>query len=299
MSSARPHRSQQQTLARPAAISGKGLFHGIDAKVRLLPAEAGTGVVFRRTDLAGRPQVHAHVDNVTSATRRTVLASRNGATIETVEHLLAALAGLRVDNCIVEINAIEVPAMDGSCLPFCEVILEAGLHELSGPRETLFIEVPQHVNDRRGQQWIEVISSHDGTSSVDYHLDYGAQAAIPSQSFSTNLTPEAFLRDIAGARTFVLEQEIESLQQLGFGKHLTGKDIVVIAADGSVIENTLRWADEPVRHKILDCIGDLALSGRMFAGRVVARRSGHKLNHVMAKTLSTIEAGRTLLLRAA
>lgn len=299
MSSARPHRSRQQTLARPAAISGKGLFHGIDAKVRLLPAEAGTGVVFRRTDLAGRPQVHAHVDNVTSATRRTVLASRSGATIETVEHLLAALAGLRVDNCIVEINAIEVPALDGSCLPFCEVILEAGLHELSGPRETLFIEVPQHVNDRRGQQWIEVISSHDGTSSVDYHLDYGAQAAIPSQSFSTNLTPEAFLRDIAGARTFVLEQEIESLQRLGFGKHLTGKDIVVFGADGSVIDNTLRWADEPVRHKILDCIGDLALSGRMFAGRVVARRSGHKLNHVMAKTLSTIEAGRTVLLRAA
>ncbi len=299
MSSARPHRPRQQTLARPAAISGKGLFHGIEAQLRLIPADAGTGIVFRRMDLAGRPQVPAHVDNVTSAIRRTVLASRNGATVETVEHLLAALAGLRVDNCVVEINAIEVPAVDGSCLPFCEVILEAGLHELSVPRETLLIEEPQHVNDRGSQQWIEVVLSHDRTSSVDYHLDYGTEAAIPSQSFSMNLTPEAFLRDIAGARTFVLKEEVESLQQLGFGKHLTGKDIVVFDADGSVIENTLRWADEPVRHKILDCIGDLALSGRMFAGRVVARRSGHKLNHVMAKTLSTIEAGRTLLLRAA
>ena len=299
MSSARPQRSRQQTLARPAAISGKGLFHGIHAEMRLLPAEPGTGVVFRRTDLAGRPQVSAHIDNVLSATRRTVLKSRAGATVETVEHLLAALTGLHVDNCVVEINAIEVPAVDGSCLPFCEMILEAGLTQQSVLRATLFIEEPQSVNDRRGEQWIEVIPSHDRTCSVGYRLDYGTQAAFPSQSFSTDLTPETFLREIAGARTFVLSDEIESLQRMGFGKHLSGKDLLVFDADGSVIDNTLRWADEPVRHKILDCIGDLALSGRMFIGHVVARRSGHKLNHVMAKTLSTIEVSRTLLQRAA
>ena len=111
MSSARSHHMRQQTLARPASISGKGLFHGIDAKLRLLPAKAGTGIAFRRTDLAARPLIQAHIDNVTSATRRTVLRSRNGATVETVEHLLAALAGLGVDNCIVEINALEVPGV--------------------------------------------------------------------------------------------------------------------------------------------------------------------------------------------
>ncbi len=299
MSSARPHAPRQQTLARTAAISGRGLFHGIDARARFLPAEPGTGIVFRRTDLAGCPQVTAHVDNVTSANRRTVLASRTGATVETVEHLLAALAGLHVDNCIVEINAIEVPAADGSSLPFCEVILEAGLIEQGVPRKTLSIEEPQRVSDRRGEQWIEVIPSYDGSRTVDYCLDYGIGAAIPAQSFSSDLTPECFLRDIAGARTFVLAQEIESLQQLGFGRHLTGRDLIVFEADGSVVDNRLRWADEPVRHKILDCIGDLALSRQVMTGHVVACRSGHKLNHVIAKALSTIEVCRSQLQRAA
>ena len=128
------HRSQQQTLSRPALIAGRGLFHGIDVKVRLLPADPDTGIVFRRVDLKDRPEVAAHVDNVTSAARRTVLASRTGAVVETVEHLMAALAGLQVDNCLIEINAIEVPAVDGSSMPFCEAILAAGLTQQSSDR---------------------------------------------------------------------------------------------------------------------------------------------------------------------
>ena len=279
---------RQQTLARTAMISGRGLFHGVEARLRLLPAEPGSGIVFRRVDLAGKPEVKAHVDNVTSAPRRTVLAASNGAFVETTEHLMSALAGLQVDNCIIEINAPEVPAVDGSCLPFCEAILEAGLNIQSAPRDLLIIDESQGVNDRAGEQWIEIIPSYDGSTTIDYRLDYGPQTAIPSQSFSVSMTPEIFLKEIAPARTFVLKNEVEALQIMGFGKHLTGKDLVVFDTDGSVIDNKLRWPDEPVRHKILDCIGDLALSGQMFVGRVVARRSGHKLNHVMAKTLSTI-----------
>ena len=298
MSSEQTHRSPQQTLARPALIAGHGLFHGIDVKVRLRPADPGTGIVFRRVDLKDRPEVAAHVDNVRSAARRTVLASRSGAVVETVEHLMAALAGLQVDNCLVEIDSLEVPAGDGSSMPFCEAILAAGLVQQSARRSLLSVEESQGVNDRAGEQWIEVIPAYDGNSTVDYRLDYGPEAVISSQSFSVELTPEAFLRDIAAARTFVLQDEVAALQQMGLGRHLTGRDLVVFDADGSVIDNKLRWADEPVRHKILDCIGDLALSGRVFAGRVVARRSGHKLNHVMAKTLSTIEVCRTLLQRA-
>jgi UDP-3-O-acyl N-acetylglucosamine deacetylase len=299
MSSQRPHRSRQQTLARAAVISGRGLFHGLEVKIRLLPAEPNTGIVFRRVDLAGRPEVRAHVDNVTSAPRRTVLASRTGAVVETTEHLMAALAGLHVDNCVVEINSIEVPAVDGSCLPFCEAILEAGMNVQSVSRSALILDESHGVHDRAGEQWIEMIPSPDETSTIDYRLDYGPQTAIPSQSFSVCLTPEAFLNEIAPARTFVLAEEVEALQAMGFGKHLTGKDLVVFDKDGSVIENKLRWNNEPVRHKILDCIGDLALCGQMVVGRVIARRSGHKLNHVMAKTLSTIESGRTFLKRAA
>ena len=288
MSSDASIQPRQQTLARTAMISGRGLFHGVEARLRLLPAEPGSGIVFRRVDLAGKPEVKAHVDNVTSAPRRTVLAAANGAFVETTEHLMSALAGLQVDNCIIEINAPEVPAVDGSCLPFCEAILEAGLNIQSAPRDLLILEESQGVNDRAGEQWIEIIPSYDGSTTIDYRLDYGPQTAISSQSYSVTLTPEIFLKEIAPARTFVLKNEVEALQIMGFGKHLTGKDLVVFDTDGSVIDNKLRWADEPVRHKILDCIGDLALSGQMFVGRVVARRSGHKLNHVMAKTLSTI-----------
>ena len=288
MSSDASIQPRQQTLARTAMISGRGLFHGVEARLRLLPAEPGSGIVFRRVDLPGKPEVKAHVDNVTSAPRRTVLAASNGAFVETTEHLMSALAGLQVDNCIVEINAPEVPAVDGSCLPFCEAILEAGLNIQTAPRDVLIIEESQGVNDRAGEQWIEIIPSYDGSTTIDYRLDYGPQTAISSQSFSVSLTPEIFLKEIAPARTFVLKNEVEALQIMGFGRHLTGKDLVVFDTDGSIIDNKLRWADEPVRHKILDCIGDLALSGQMFVGRVVARRSGHKLNHVMAKTLSTI-----------
>lgn len=288
MSSDASVQPRQQTLARTAMISGRGLFHGVEARLRLLPAEPGSGIVFRRVDLVGKPEVKAHVDNVTSAPRRTVLAASNGAFVETTEHLMSALAGLQVDNCIVEINAPEVPAVDGSCLPFCEAILEAGLNIQSAPRDLLIIDESQGVNDRAGEQWIEIIPSYDGSTTIDYRLDYGPQTAIPSQSFSVSMTPEIFLKEIAPARTFVLKNEVEALQIMGFGKHLTGKDLVVFDTDGSVIDNKLRWPDEPVRHKILDCIGDLALNGQMFVARVVARRSGHKLNHVMAKTLSTI-----------
>ncbi len=299
MSFGKTHRLSQQTLSRPAMIAGRGLFHGIDVKIRLLPADPDTGIVFRRVDLKNRPEVAAHVDNVVSATRRTVLSSQTGAVVETVEHLMAALAGLQVDNCLIEVDAIEIPAVDGSSMPFCEAILAAGLAQQSNDRTCLALEESHGVNDRAGEQWIEVIPAYDGISTADYHLDYGSQSSLLSQSFSVELTPEAFLRDIAAARTFVLEDEVAALQQSGFGRHLTGRDLVVFDAEGSVIDNKLRWQDEPVRHKILDCIGDLALSGRIFVGRIVARRSGHKLNHVMAKTLSTIESCRKQLQRAA
>lgn len=289
MSNDRTAWGQQQTLARPAIVSGRGLFHGREARMRLLPADPDTGIVFRRVDLPGRPEVLAHVSNVTSAPRRTVLASATGAQVETVEHIMSAVAGLQLDNCIIEINNIEVPAVDGSCLPFCEAILEAGMNELPSPRLGIIIDESHSVNDRAGEQWIEVIPAFDGISTVDYRLDYGAESPIKSQSFSVTLSPEAFLNEIAPARTFVLSAEVEQLQLMGYGRHLTGKDLIVFDTEGNVIDNKLRWADEPVRHKILDCIGDLALGGRNFVGRVVARRSGHKLNHVMATTLSMIE----------
>lgn len=270
----------------------------------MLPAEPDTGIVFRRVDLPRRPEVRAHVSNVTSAPRRTVLSSHSGAVVETVEHVLAALAGLQIDNCLIEINAPEVPAVDGSCLPFCEALLEAGLN-LQSERRTVFrVDESHSVNDPAAGQWIEIVPSRDDIRTVDYRLDYGDSTAIPSASFSVELTPEIFLQEIAPARTFVLRQEVEALQAMGYGRHLTGRDLVVFDDDGSIVDNRLRWADEPVRHKILDCVGDLALCGHSFSGHVIARRTGHKLNHVMARILSTMtpaqsENGYSELLRAA
>lgn len=280
----------QQTLSRVVEIAGCGLFHGREVCVRLLPAAADAGVVFRRVDLAGAPEVPALVDYAVCGGRRTVL--RNGAAaVETTEHLLAALAGLQIDNCIVELDAGEVPAVDGSCLPFCEAILDAGVQMQNAPAPASLQLPLQRVGDPADGQWIESIPGHG--LEISYQLDYGLDSVVPPQSLVVEITPEVFLREIAAARTFVLETEVEALQRAGFGRHLTGADLLVFAADGSVIDNQLRWPDEPVRHKILDCLGDMFLCGQRLEGRIVACRSGHRLNQLLANVVRSDAMGVT------
>lgn len=286
----------QTTLGKPVRFSGRGLFHGVNAGVRLLPADDDTGIIFRRVDLAGKPEIPARVEYVRSAARRTVLGAR-GATVETVEHLMAALAGLQIDNCIVEIDAPEVPAGDGSCSIFCDAITNAGTTTLIAPRK--YLRIPEaHAAAGTDGERIEITPLHGDTASICYQVDYGTESPVPKCSLAVDFTPEVFLREIAMARTFVLEDEIESLRNMGFGKHLTGRDLVVFCNDGTISDNSLRWDDEPVRHKILDCLGDLSLCGISFIGQVIAFRSGHRLNHVMASTMSMI-AGRSLAVRRA
>ncbi len=294
--SAQPARAPQMTLSRPVSLAGRGLFHGARANVRLLPAAEHQGIVFRRVDLPGKPEVPARVEFVVAAPRRTVLAC-GAARVETVEHLMAALAGLQIDNCLVEIDAAEIPALDGSAMPFCEAILQAGADAQTAPREVRRLVEP-HAAAGDGGERIEVTPRFGDSLSVCYQLDYGADSPVPAGSFSVDVTPQHFLSQIAAARTFVHQDEIESLQQMGFGKHLTSQDIVVFGQDGSIQENAMRWPDEPVRHKILDCIGDLALCGVPFAAQVIAHRSGHKLNHVMASVVSMI-SGRGITWRRA
>ncbi|MEY3173120.1 MAG: UDP-3-O-[3-hydroxymyristoyl] N-acetylglucosamine deacetylase [Planctomycetota bacterium] len=289
---------QQQTLARPAVVSGPGLFHGVDARLRMLPAPENSGIVFRRVDLRDRPEIPASTEFVVPGSRRTILAS-GAASVETVEHLLAALAGLHVDNCIVEIRGPEVPAVDGSCLPFCEAILEAGINQQFAPRRVTSIDRCQRISDPASEQWLEAIPSATGDLVISYQLDYGQDSPLGRQSLALAITPETFLHEIAAARTFVMSAEVDALQAQGYGRHLTGRDLVVFAPDGTVVDNRLRWPDEPVRHKILDCIGDLSLAGAAVSGRIVARRSGHKLNHVMAQILSTTAISGFIPARAA
>jgi UDP-3-O-[3-hydroxymyristoyl] N-acetylglucosamine deacetylase len=153
--------------------------------------------------------------------------------LETIEHLMAALAGLQVDNCLIEVDSIErfLPSMDPVCR-FAKRFWRQVWLQQANVRKCMEIEESQGVNDRAGEQWIEVIPAYDGVSTADYRLDYGTQSSLVSQSFSVELTPEAFLRDIAAARTFVLEDEVAALRQLGFGRHLTGRDLIVFDADG-------------------------------------------------------------------
>lgn len=284
----------QNSLRRAAELSGFGLFSGNDVRVRFLPADEHTGIVFRRVDLPGRPEVPVNLEHLSLTDRRTSLT--NGiARVELTEHILAALAGLQIDNCAIELDAPEVPGVDGSCLPFVDVLLEAGIEKQVAPRRCLRI-------DRTLEQ-----SSADGTASVKsqptnidglaltYHLDYGERSPIKPQSLTVVMTPETFINEIAFARTFVLESEVAALKAAGYGTRVTEKDLLVFGKNG-VIGNKLRSPDECVRHKILDCLGDFALLGCDLVGHISAWRSGHHMNQQLARQ---IEESRSLASKAA
>lgn len=274
-------RRLQRTIAREAMVQGVGFLQGADVSLRFRPAEAGTGVLFLRSDLPGRPVVPAHIDNVIPRQRRTTI-QRGEATVEMVEHVMAALAGLRVDNCLVEIDAPETPGCDGSSQAFVEALNEAGIVELNKEREMLVIDRP--ITVREGQA---VLTAHpgDGTSLVlSYQLDYGRQTPIGAQSLFVDVSPETFREELAPSRTFLLETEARALREAGIGARTTETDLLIFGPDGP-IGNQLRFPDECVRHKILDMVGDLALLARDLCGHVVAHRSGHQLNAALVRKL--------------
>jgi UDP-3-O-acyl N-acetylglucosamine deacetylase len=278
-------RRLQRTIAREAEVRGVGFFHGTDVVVRFLPAGADTGVVFVRTDLPGRPSVRAHIDNVVPSPRRTTVC-HGAAGVEMVEHVLAALAGLRVDNCEVEIDSPETPGCDGSSAAFVAAVRHAGTVELDRPREALVIDRPVVVRD--GPAAIAAYPGGDAYA-LAYHLDYGPGNPIGVQSCSIEVDPDSFAAELAPCRTFLLAAEAEALRRAGVGTRTTEADLLIFGSEG-VIGNTLRFPDECVRHKVLDMVGDLALLGMDIVGRVVASRSGHRLNAALVRALLAAEA---------
>lgn len=279
----------QQTLARPALLSGVSLFHGFPSTVRLLPADSGTGIQFRRCDLSAPVDLPATCEFLTREPRRTVL-ERQGQRVETVEHLMAALAGLSIDNCVVEVDAPELPAFDGSCRPFCDAILDAGLQPQDQQAAVVRVGGVHQCQSRDRRQSLLLRPYLHSCRAITYHFDYGDQQLVLPQQYSVEISPQVFYEQISAARTFVLESEIAALKKMKYGLHLTAKDLLVFGRNGP-IDNRLRWPDECVRHKILDCVGDLALSGTDFHGHITATRSGHHLNHEMAKVLSMMKTG--------
>jgi UDP-3-O-[3-hydroxymyristoyl] N-acetylglucosamine deacetylase/3-hydroxyacyl-[acyl-carrier-protein] dehydratase len=272
----------QCTLARPVTVSGKGLLTGEDATIIIEPAAAGEGIVFIRTDIEPNVSIPAHVANTLNRARRTTLRSGD-VTIETVEHLMSALSGLGIDNATVRIDGPEVPCGDGSSLPFAEQLVEVGTIEQDLPRK--FITVTEPICLQDGDSMIAALPSNQQGLHVVYDLDYGnATSRIARQTQGWDSESGLYISDLAPARTFSLEEEALALQSQGMCTHLTPADILVIGKNGP-IDNQYRFDNEPVRHKILDIVGDLYLAGAFIHGRIVASRSGHALNRQLCKAI--------------
>lgn len=278
--------TKQRTLAGAATISGRGLFTGAAVTATLRPAEPDTGFVFIRTDLPGSKPVPGRVEYVVPRPRHTTL-QRGEAVIETTEHCLSGLVGMGVDNAVIELDASELPSGDGSATPFAEAVAAAGLTEQDAPRRPIVITEPITVRD--GDAMIAAMPTVGDGMDLLYDLDYGEASPLGRQIHAYTLESDTFRTKIAPARTFALQHEAEAMRDKGLFKHVSLKDALVIGADGP-IENAYRFEDEPVRHKLLDLIGDLALVGRPIKGRILASKSGHALNHQLARAL--VDLGR-------
>jgi len=271
----------QRTLAGVAEACGIGFFHGADVALRFHPAEPDTGIVFERCDLPDRPRVPARVGNVIPTERRTSI-RRGAATVEMIEHVMAALAGLQIDNCLVQIDAGECPGCDGSSRLFVEALDGAGTIEQNCPRQALVVDRPLCVQE--GDAILAVYPDRSGRLTLTYHLDYGRGAIIPAQSCCIGLSPESLRNELAASRTFLLESEAAALRAAGIGVRTTHADLLIYGKSG-VIGNQLRFPDECARHKILDMVGDLALLGLDLQAFVVAHRSGHHTNSLLVRKL--------------
>ncbi len=271
----------QRTLISSAIVEGFGYWSGKDVRVEFRPAEPDTGVVFFRDDLPGRTPIPATVHHRIETPRRTTLSS-GGATVEMVEHILAALAGLRIDNCEVHANAAEMPGCDGSSLTFVEALQRAGIVEQDAPRTHLVVTETMRVGDE--ECWVEASPAARCELSLRYRLDYGADNAIGRETLQLTVTPASFTRELASARTFLLKSEAEWLRSQGLGTRATYRDLLVFDDEGP-IDNELRFENECVRHKTLDLVGDLALAGCDLIGRITAHRTGHRQNAELVRAL--------------
>lgn len=280
----------QRTLAGTAVVEGRGYWTGKRSRVAFRPAEPGAGRYFVRDDLSTSNGVPASTPATVRyrrpATRRTVLADSDAsgpvAEVAMVEHVLASLAGLGVDNCEIGVTAMEMPGCDGSSAPFVQAIDEVGLVDQAAVAEPLYVTRPVRCGDERA--WIEARPAICEHLTIEYRLDYGARSAVGRQWLVVEVDEPTFRYEISPARTFVLESEAQALVAQGLGAHVTPRDLLIFRddptseGDAGPIDNPLRYADECVRHKILDVVGDLALAGRPIVGHIVACCSGHRLN---------------------
>lgn len=272
----------QQTISHPVVCAGVGVHSGARARIVMKPAAAGTGIRFRRMDIEGCEDIIARGDFVTEVQLGTTLTNEAGQSVATVEHLLAACAGVGVDNLIIEIDGPEVPIMDGSSSVYCELMMAAGLREQRALRRRIRILEEVEVTD--GIKTARLSPSADNYLSIHAKIEFESRA-IGTQQMSLRMLPGMFARDIAFARTFGFAQDVEKLKSMGLARGGSLDNAVVLDGDSIVNPEGLRASDEFVRHKILDAVGDLMLTGAPIAGVYEARQPGHALNNKLVRAL--------------
>ena len=266
----------EQTISSAIEFAGIGLHSGAPVHMRLLPATAGSGIVFRRTDLDNF-EITATGRNVAKVSYATSL-MKQGVLISTTEHLLSALIGMGVDNVIVELDNLELPILDGSALPYVEAFAEVGIRQQRRRRE--YLRILKTVEVRESNKFIGVYPG-DGYS-ISYDIDF--PQPIGQQGFELDLTRGAYGLQIAPARTFGFKEDEQKLRDMGLIRGVSPSSAIIVTQRG--VENgPLRFSDEFVRHKVLDLIGDLALAGRQILGRVVAERAGHAMHTALVSRL--------------
>jgi len=275
----------QQTIEHMVHVSGRGYWSGRPITLTFLPGAPNSGIVFRRVDLPGRPEIQSVAANRRDTSLRTTLV-RDTCHVEMVEHVAAALYAMEIDNCIVECDAPEMPGMDGSALAFAVALERAGTRKQPAVATEIELTMPLRVGT--DSHWVMAIPSSDPGLTLQYQLDYGPNSPIPASTTTYKLDRDTFTQTIAPARTFLSESEARGLQSQGIASHVTYRDLVVFGPNGP-IDNTPRFDDECSRHKLLDLIGDLSLCGSRVQGKIIAHRSGHILNGTLAEAVRELK----------
>jgi UDP-3-O-[3-hydroxymyristoyl] N-acetylglucosamine deacetylase len=272
---------RQKTLKTAINCSGIALHSGEKVSITLIPAKADTGIVFKRTDIAGRGAlIPAIYDNVVETTLCTKIGNADGVSVATIEHLMAALSGCGIDNLLVEINGAEMPVMDGSSAPFVFLIECAGTKELSEPRKAILIEKSVSVEDKGRFAGFEPAQG----TTLDFTIDFD-NPTVARQQHSLHMGRGVFKEEVARARTFGFLHEVEYMRANGLGRGGSLDNAVIVSADGVMNEDGLRFENEFVRHKILDAVGDLSLAGMPIIGRYTGICSGHYMNNQLLHAL--------------
>lgn len=273
----------QRTLRDTATVEGVGYITGQKVRLRIRPTEADTGILFQRVDLPSAPLVPARIENVTGANRRTIIGNAP-IHVELIEHVMAALGGMRIDNVIIEVNGAEPPGLDGSAEGFVKAMLDAGVVQQDATKDVYGVDQTITVTDGRGT--LSIHSDEEDCLRVSYLLDYGMHGPLERQRHTHLISPEHFLHDLANCRTFILAAEAETLRKQGIGINHTWEDLLVFGDNGPLGNNRVRFADEPARHKVLDIVGDMNLFGYDLRGHIVGYRSGHALNAMLVRRLT-------------